>query len=154
MVTCNWTPHSEGGERSLGEDVHVFLGEHVRLLLVEHVEHVHLFLVKGRGPPAWLAVEHGGEDEQEEKSGKNHLQGLQEYIAFQPRHAKHIVLLYFSVLWMLKQMKLTIVSQAKTLCHFYEHPKLRQIEIQLWLELHPPSPEICSSLVVALQDFW
>ena len=139
MVTCNWTPHSEGGERSL---VHLFLGEHVGLLLVDHIEHVHLFLVKGRAPPpAWLAVDHGGEDEQEEKSGKSHLQGLlQEY--WWTRQAKHIVLLHFSILWLLKQMKVNTVSQAKTLRLVYEHPKLRHIKIQLWLELHPPSPEI------------
>ena len=47
-------------------------------------------------------------------------------IGFQSRQTKHIVLLYFSVLWMLKQKKLTTVSQAKTLRHFYEHPKRRQ----------------------------
>ena len=50
---------------------------------------------------------------------------------------------------MLKQMKLTTVRQAS----IYEHPKLRQIEIQLWFELHPPpSTQTFSSLATLQSD--
>ena len=48
-------------------------------------------------------------------------------IGFPPRQAMHIVLLYFSVLWMLKQKKHTAVSQAKTLRHFYDYEHLTKI---------------------------